>query len=101
MKSLGIPLIALACAASASAAEYNGVDIDGDSLSCTAFSYSTRSYYDVEAVFDGDEVTITFKNGGSRTLGLDDEEIDDTSSISAFDYSNKVYWDLDCSDDLD
>ena len=85
----------------ASAAEYNGVTIDGDELSCTAFSYDTGSYYDVAAEFSGDEVTITFGNGGSRTLSLDDDDIDDPSSISAYDYDNAVYWDLDCSDDLD
>lgn len=82
-------------------ANYNGVDIDGNTYSCDAYSYDTGEWYGVDAVFDGDEVTLYFKNGGTRTLGLDDEAIDDPSDISAYDYDNAVYWDLDCSDDID
>ena len=78
----------------ASAAEYNGRNIDGEEYDCTAFSYSTSKYYQVTVEFDGDEATVTFSNGGRLTLTLDDEEIDDPSSISAFDYKKGTYWDL-------
>ncbi|HKT32368.1 MAG TPA: hypothetical protein VJS89_07750 [Gammaproteobacteria bacterium] len=81
-------------------ANYNGVDIDGNPYSCQAYSYDTASWYDVDAVFDGDEVTLYFENGGTQSLELDDEDIDDPSDISAYDYDNAVYWDLDCSDDV-
>ena len=83
-----------------SGAEYNGVTLDGNDYSCTAFSNDTGNYYAVVAEFDSDQVTIVFSNGGNRTLSMDDEEIDDPSDISAFDSENGVYWDLDCSDDI-
>jgi hypothetical protein len=76
-------------------AEYKGQNIDGTEYDCTAYSYSTRKYYNVTVEFDGDEAIITFSNGGHITLTLDDEEIDDPSSISAYDYNSKVYWELD------
>jgi hypothetical protein len=84
----------LALTTFASAAEYNGRNIDLEEYDCTAFSYSTSKYYQVTVEFDGDEATITFSNGGRLTLTLDDEEIDDPSSISAFDYKKSTYWDL-------
>lgn len=84
---------------SVSGAEYEGDDIDGESFSCTAFSYSTSKHYDGNCEFDGDEVTFTFHSGKSITLTLDDEEIDDPDSISAYDYKRGNVWDLDV--DLD
>lgn len=97
-----LPILIAACTFSigASAASYNGVDIDGNTYSCSAYSYDTSEYYDVDAVFDGSKVTLYFQNGGKRTLDLDDEDIDDPSDISAYDYDNGVFWDLDCSDDV-
>jgi hypothetical protein len=83
-----------------SGAEYNGVTLDGNEYSCTAFSNDTGNYYNVVAEFNSDQVIITFSNGGYRTLSMDDEEIDDPSDISASDEENGVYWDLDCSDDI-
>ncbi|MGB9430252.1 MAG: hypothetical protein WCC11_10350 [Gammaproteobacteria bacterium] len=80
------------------AANYNGVDIDGETYSCQAYSYDTSEYYNVDVEFDGDQAILHFENGGTRTLDLDDEDIDDLSSISAYDYENAVFWDIDCSD---
>ena len=75
-------------------AEYCGEDIDGETFSASAFSYETGNYYFVDVEFYGDEAIIYFDNGGTRSVTLDDEEIDDPSSISAFDYERAVYWDL-------
>lgn len=80
-------------------AEYLGKNIDGTDYDCTAYSYSTGNYYYVTVEFYGDEATITFSNGGSITVTLDDEVIDEPSSISAYDYNESIYWELDV--DLD
>jgi hypothetical protein len=80
------------------AAEYQGRDVDGETFSCTAFSYSTGRYYYGQVEFDGDEATFYFQNGGHISLTIDDEEIEEPDSISAFDYSNGVYWELDVDD---
>lgn len=80
------------------AAEYKGKNVDGEDHDCTAFSYDTGKYYYVTVEFDGDEAIVKFKNGGRLRLTLDDEEIDDPSSISAFDYKKGVFWDLDVPD---
>ena len=76
-------------------AEYKGKNIDGIEYDCSAYSYSTRHYYNVTVEFDGDEAQITFSNGGCITVTLDNEEIDDPNSIDAYDYQNRVYWELD------
>lgn len=76
------------------AAEYLGNDVDGESFSCTAFSYSTSNYYDLVCEFDGDDVILYFPNGGHIRVTMDSDEIDDPSSISAYDYDRGVYWDL-------
>ena len=81
----------------AHAAEYLGENIDGQAYDCTAYSYSTSNYYDVQCEFDGDEAVISFPNGGHITVTMDSEEIDNPSSISAYDYGRGVYWDLDVS----
>lgn len=75
-------------------AEYLGKNIDDIEYDCTAYSYSTGNYYYVTVEFSGDEATITFSNGGYITVTLDDEVIDDPSSISAYDYNKSVYWEL-------
>lgn len=80
---------------SACSAEYQGRDLDGETISATAYSYSTSKYYYVDVEFSGDEVTVYFPKGGKITLSLDDEEIDDVDNISAFDYEHGVYWDID------
>ncbi len=77
------------------AAEYDGVDLDGNTYSCTAFSYDTGKYYQVEVEFSGSDVTVTFANEHLIELSMDDDEIDNPHSISAFDYINGVNWDLD------
>src|SRR5205809_614708 len=82
----------------ASAAECNGDDIDGELLSATAYSHSTGNYYRVQVEFSGDDVTVYFRNGGYRRLTLDDEDIDDPTSISAYDYDRGTYWDIDIGD---
>lgn len=85
---------------STQAAEFKGRDIDGESYSATAFSYSTGKYYfNVTVEFSGDEAILEFANGQTLALTLDDEEIDDPDSISAFDYEHAVFWELDV--DLD
>ena len=76
-------------------AEYNGQNIDGVEHDATAYSYDTGKYYNVTVAFSGDEATITFTNGHSIDLTLDDEEIEDPHSIDAFDYKTSVYWELD------
>ena len=77
------------------AAEYQGSDLDGESFSCTAFSYDTANYYYLTCEFSGSDVYLYFDNGGYITVSMDDDEIDDPSSISAFDYNKGNYWDLD------
>lgn len=81
----------------ATAAEFNGADVDGESFDATAYSWDTARFYDVTVEFSGDTATITFDNGRSIDLTLDDEEIDDPSNISAHDYERGVDWDLDVS----
>ena len=76
------------------AAEYNGHDIDGETYDGQATSSGTGHTYSVRIEFSSDEATITFSNGGSRTITLDDEEIDDPHDISGTD-SDGVTWDLD------
>ena len=76
------------------AAEYCGRNIDGETYAASAFSYDTGKYYYVDVEFSGEEVTIFFSNGGFINVTLDDEEIDDPTSIEAFDYSKGVYWEL-------
>lgn len=80
------------------AAEYNGANIDGETFAASAYSYDTANYYEVSVEFDGDTATITFDQGGSVELTLDDEEIGDPSSISAHDYDRGIDWELDISD---
>ena len=80
------------------AAEYHGKDIDGETFSCTAFSYSAGRYYYGQVEFNGDEATLYFQNGGHINLTIDDEEIDDPNSISAYDYTKGIYWELDVDD---
>ena len=75
-------------------AEYQGSDLDGESFSCTAYSYDTEDYYYLTCEFDGSDVILYFDNGGYITISMDDEEIDDPSSISAYDYNKGNYWDL-------
>ena len=79
-------------------AEYMGKNIDGVEYDCTAYSYSTNIYYDVSVEFDGDEATITFRNKRSITVTLDDEIIDDPSSINTHDDNRGVYWELEVND---
>lgn len=97
MKKLLIPFLFLFF--SASAAEYKGQDIDGTNYNCTAYSYSTGNYYYVTVEFQGSDCYIYFSNGGYITVTLDEEVIEDPSSISAYCYNNGVYWVLDV--DLD
>ena len=77
------------------AAEYQGSDLDGDSFSCTAYSYDTGSYYYLTCEFSDSDVYLHFDNGGYITVSMDEDEIDDPSSISAYDYDKGNYWDLD------
>lgn len=88
-------LAAVFFAMSSQAAEYLGNDIDGESFSCTAFSYSTSNYYDLTCEFSGSDVILHFPNDGHITVSMDSEEIEDPSSIGAFDYDKGSYWDLD------
>ncbi|MFI5305303.1 MAG: hypothetical protein ACHQYP_10990 [Nitrospiria bacterium] len=81
----------------ASAAEYNGKNIDGEEYSGTIYSYDTGSYYDVDVEFENDEATIHFSNGGQRTIALDNQEIEDPGSVSAYDYQSGTFFDLDVS----
>lgn len=98
MKIAGLAVCYVLCAGVIHAAEYKGRKIDGETFSASAFSYSTSKYYDVDVVFDGTDVTLTFTNGKTITIDIDDEEIDDPSNISAFDYKTSTFWDLDVSD---
>ncbi|MFI5141802.1 MAG: hypothetical protein ACHQII_05555 [Bacteroidia bacterium] len=77
------------------AAEYQGSDVDGNSYTCTAFSYGTGKYYYLTCEFSGTDIYLYFANGGHIVVSMDDQEIDDPSSISAFDYNKGNYWDLD------
>lgn len=95
MKKLYLFFISLLCVNLLLSAEYNGVNIDGDTYNCTAYSYSTGKYYYLDVEFDGDEVILYFPKGGKIRLTLDNEEIEDPSNISAYDYKKRTYWDLD------
>jgi hypothetical protein len=91
-------LFGLAIAAASStaiAADYQGSEVDGQQYNCTAFSYQTAKYYYLTCEFSGSEVILYFPKGGHISVSMDDEEIDDPSSISAFDYTKGTYWDLD------
>lgn len=96
---LMLALVLVAGTGKGESAEYLGRDIDGEMFSCTAFSYSTSNFYFVQVMFSGSDATLYFSSGGSRTVTIDDEEIEDPSDISAYDYENSVFWDLDV--DLD
>ena len=100
MKKLTFLLIIIGFLTSSNtiAAEYKGADIDGELFSSTVYSHDTGNYYYVDVEFSGSDATIHFSNGGYITVTLDDETIDDPSSISAYHY-DKGYWDLDV--DLD
>ena len=80
------------------AAEYKGKNIDGETYSCTAYSYSTGRYYYGTIEFNGDEAVLYLRKLGRVVLTLDDEEIDDPNSIEAYDYQREVYWELDVND---
>jgi hypothetical protein len=80
------------------AAEYKGKDIDGETYSCTAYSYSTGKYYYGTVRFYGDEAVLYLRNLGRVVLTLDNEEIDDPSLIEAYDYKRGVYWELEVND---
>lgn len=94
-KLLSIICLILIVTGTAHAAEYQGNDIDGESYSCTVFSYDTSNYYYLTCEFSGSDVYIYFNNGGYIVVSMDDDEIDDPSNISAFDYNKGNYWDLD------
>ena len=98
MRRFALAILALIFAVPVCAAEYHGRDIDGEDYSCTAFSYGTSKFYNVQVEFDGDEAIVKFPKGGQLRVTLDDEDIDDPSSISAFDYKTSTFWDLDVSD---
>lgn len=94
MRPIKFVVIAILLAANVTAAEYKGRNLDGQPFSATAFSYDTGKYYYVDIEFDGTQATLTFDNGNTVTLELDDEEIEDPSNISAFGYESANYWDL-------
>lgn len=96
MKTLWtITLLAYMSITICNAAEYLGNNIDGESYSCTAFSYSTSNFYYLTCEFLGDEVILYFPNGGHIFVTMDSEQIDDPSSIGTFDFSKGNFWDLD------
>jgi hypothetical protein len=96
MKHLvGLALLFGCCSSTCVAAEYQGSDVDGESYSCTAYSYSTSNYYNLTCEFSGDEVTLYFPNSGHINVSMDSDEIEDPSAISAYDYNKSAYWDLD------
>ncbi|MHB0970005.1 MAG: hypothetical protein ACYC7A_17840 [Thermoanaerobaculia bacterium] len=99
MVRVGVILIAF-LSLPAAAAEYEGRSLDGQSYSCSAFSYDTGKYYELDVEFSGTEATLTFMNGTTVILEIDDEEIEDPGSISAFDYAAGNYWDLDISSEV-
>lgn len=92
---LSILFILVALSNNSQAAEYEGKNIDGESFSCTAFSYETAQYYYLICAFSGSDVYLHFDNGGYIVVSMSDEEIDDPGNISAFDYKKANYWDLD------
>ena len=78
----------------ACAAEYNGHDLDGEEYDGTAYSSGTGHSHSVQVEFEGDDAIVTFSNHGTRTIALDNEEIDDPHTISGTD-SDGVSWELD------
>jgi len=92
MKKLILPL--LFTFLSASAAEYKGEDIDGNTYDCVAYSYSTGNYYYTYVEFDGDVARLIFSNGGYIYLTMDDEVIEDADDIDCYDYNTGIYWEL-------
>ena len=87
--------ILIVLTSNAHSAEYQGNDLDGESFSCTVFSYDAGNYYYLTCEFSGSDVYLHFDNGGYIVVSMGDDEIDDPSSISAFDYDKGNYWDLD------
>jgi hypothetical protein len=81
----------------AGAAEYKGRTVDQLKYEGRAFSFGTGKHYDVTYEFDGDEVTLTFEQGATLVLTLDDEEIEDPDAIDASD-ENGTSWELEVED---
>jgi hypothetical protein len=82
--ALVFALVAVLGTHHAMAAEYCGDGIDGQVLAATACSYGTSRYYDMDVVFEGDEVIVMFQRGGRLRLALDEEEIHDPHSSSTY-----------------
>lgn len=95
---LEILSVALSLPYAVPAAVFQGSDLDGNSYNCTAYSYSTGHYYSLTCEFSGDEIILYFPKGGHIAVTMDDEEIDDPSSISAYDYNKGNYWDVEVDD---
>jgi len=99
MKKMLLVFLFASCLSTLSySAEYSGKNLDGMEYDCTAYSYDTGNYYYVTVEFNGDEAMITFDHGGYITVTLDDEVIEDPSSIDAYDYDKGVYWEFEIDD---
>ncbi|MFI5305302.1 MAG: hypothetical protein ACHQYP_10985 [Nitrospiria bacterium] len=76
----------------ASAADYEGTNVDKTTFKGTIYSHETKQYYDVELQFDTDKVVVQFASGAKKILVLDDETIKYVQNIPASDYLSGKYY---------
>ncbi len=68
----------------ATAAEYQGKNIDGKKLAAKAYYYATGGVYDVQVSFRQNRATIYFDGGYQTTIQLKQRFITDPNDIEGF-----------------
>ncbi len=68
----------------ATAAEYQGKNIDGKTFEATAYSYETGGRFDIQVRFQDQRATMIFANGGQTTLRLNQAVITDPYAIEGW-----------------
>lgn len=68
----------------AQAAEYQGINIDGQTFEATAYSYETGGLFDIQVKFKKRKATLYFVNGGRQTIRLNQPVITDPQHIDGW-----------------
>ncbi|MHB8483197.1 MAG: hypothetical protein ACYDBV_10790 [Nitrospiria bacterium] len=76
----------------ASAAEYEGANIDRAVFKGTIYSHETKQYDDVELEFEKDIVVVQLANGVKKILVLDNAKIKYFQNIPVSDYFSGKYY---------
>lgn len=95
--------IALAVSPSVLATDYQGKSLDGRVLACKAMDDYTQKVYEVKAAFKDPNVTLTFPDGKTLTLSVQEKPITDPGVITLVGFPKTgelLYWALDCSKSL-